>query len=218
MEKALQSDVSFFRNKLSPNTGYAINALTGKSSIGKEFDPYEVAKIYPMYADDMYKAAKEDGFVSLLTVLLPNITGVGYGAYYSEPQKKSIDETIERNTNSDELNKETIKNHKEGGRIVTDKEFQQFADKRDELIKSKIKDLYHKGVLVTDEKTGEPVNKKYDQLTKEQIVKETSRIKSEATKKAKEELFGKEEKNMDKIIQERALKQARKEKDTENEY
>lgn len=192
-EFAGKSTMSFFRNKLAPNTGYAINALTGKNSIGKDFDPYEIVKVYPMYADDAYKAAKEDGYISLLTVVAPNLLGIGYGNYFSEPSQKPVEETIQRNTRSDEMNLENMDNYKAGGRDITPQERDNFIKERDAFIETEIKKLYAGASpqnLVLDEHN-KVVRKKYNELSKEQIVKATSAIKAEATSKTKEKLFGK---------------------------
>jgi len=84
---ALKSTASFFRYKLAPNTSYGFNALEGKDALGKDFDPYDALKIYPMYVDDMVTAYKESGAMSFLTVGLPSIFGVGVQTY--EPKKSS---------------------------------------------------------------------------------------------------------------------------------
>jgi len=84
---ALKSTASFFRYKLAPNTSYGLNALEGKDALGKDFDPYDALRIYPMYVDDMITAYKENGAMSFLTVGLPSIFGIGVQTY--EPKKSS---------------------------------------------------------------------------------------------------------------------------------
>lgn len=210
-EFAAKSTLSFFRNKLAPNTSYIVDAFAGKNSIGKDFNPEDILKVYPMYADDAYKAAKEDGYTSLLTVLLPNIIGIGYGAYYSDPQRKGVDETIERNTHSDEIDFSKIKNRKEGDRSLSEKEKTDYAKARDIEIEKGIRALYDKGVPVLD--NGNVVIKKYSEFTKDQIIAETNRVKAIATKKVKEEMFGKDVKTRYEKISDRKLKNARKESD-----
>ena len=81
------STLQFFRNKLAPNTAYAADFAFGKGG-GEEFDPYDALKIYPMYVDDVVEAYKEDGVVSLATVLLPNLIGIGYNSYEKTPSKR----------------------------------------------------------------------------------------------------------------------------------
>ena len=86
-EKSGKSVVKFFRNKLAPNTAYATDAFFGKGG-KEEFDPYDALKIYPMYVDDVANAYKEDGVVSLATVLLPNLIGIGYNSYEKTPSNR----------------------------------------------------------------------------------------------------------------------------------
>jgi len=207
-----ESTLRFFRNKLAPNTGYILNALTGKNSIGQDFDPAEILKIYPMYVDDAYDAAKKDGFLSFLTVLLPNIMGIGYGSYYSEANQKPLEETLRRNLNSDEMNKELIKNYNDGGRTINNNEFQEFVNKRDDFIEKQINELYEGTApenLVLDEQ-GEVITKKYSDMSKEEIIAATRSIKTRATRAVKEELFGKHKKMPREKIADRKLNNARK--------
>jgi hypothetical protein len=213
-EKAGESVVNFFRNKLSPNTAYATDAFFG-GRYGQDFDPSDIIEIYPMYTDDVLKAMKDEGPVSLATVLLPNIVGIGYGSYASKGQIDADLETLkQRNMRSDEMNNETIYNYKEGGRKITDKEFDQFADSRDKEIEKGIEKLYKEGALVVDEKNN-VVQKPYKQLSKEQVVKETNSIKAAATRKVKEEMFGKEEKSDDRLEAEKELEAIKREQKEE---
>jgi hypothetical protein len=174
---AWRSTLSFFRNKLAPNNAYLINAATGKNSIGQDFDPMEIVHVYPMYADDAYEAAKEDGFVSLLTVLMPNILGIGYSSYYSDKAMKPMDEVINRAQNSDELNPESVK------KGITKKEFEEFAKLRDKLIAEKITELYSKGIYVVKDGVERYVSIK--ESTPESITAAIVKAKTAATKKAK---------------------------------
>jgi len=211
VEFAGNSVMSFFRNKLAPNTSYVVNAFAGKNSIGQPFDPLDIVKIYPMYADDALKAAKEDGVTSLFTVLLPNIIGIGYGSYYSDPEKQTLENTIDRNTRSDEMNPATLKNYNEGGRVITDDEFEKFTQKRDAKIENGIKKLYDGTApenMVLD--NGGVVKKKFSEMTKEQIVAATSSIKKKATEATKEEMFGKKERTREEKRQAAKLRAARK--------
>jgi hypothetical protein len=208
-DKAGESVLNFFRNKLSPNTGYAVDAFFG-GRYGQGFNPADIAKIYPMYADDAVKALKEDGAVSLATVLLPNLLGIGYGSYASKGQiDKNLEDLKKRNMRSDEMNNEKIYNYNDGGRQITDKEFDEFADKRDEKVEKGIEKLFKEGALVLDE-NNEPVQKPYNELTPEQVAKETGEIKAKATTKAKEELFGKKKETIKEKEGEAKLEGAKK--------
>ncbi len=187
---AFESTTRFFRNKLSPNTGFAVNAAMGSNTMGEDFTPAELLQSYPMWIDDTYKAVKDDGLISLLTVAMPNIIGLGYGNYYSEANKKDVEQTLERNTRSDEQDLTELKSYKQSnaGRDATDKEKETYIQKRDALIETKIKDWYANGRLILVD--GQVKKLKYDQMNKDQIISETSKIKAAATLKIKKELFG----------------------------
>lgn len=175
------STLNFFRNKLSPNTAYAADAIFGKA-YGGEFDPWEIVQIYPMYTEDVIKAWKtEGGTLALTTVLLPNILGIGYGSYASKGQiDKTLEDLKKRNMRTDEMNNENLRNWKEGGRKATDEETDKYIEKRDAEIEKDLEVLFNNGIK------GIP----YEELTPEEVKDETSYIKANATKKAKEEIFG----------------------------
>jgi hypothetical protein len=88
-DKEVQSSVgraeyslnTFVQSKLAPNTGYAVSAFTGKNAIGKDFNPTDVLKIYPMYVDDLIQAYNDSGITSLATVLVPDVFGIGVSTY-----------------------------------------------------------------------------------------------------------------------------------------
>ncbi|WP_155459136.1 hypothetical protein, partial [Streptococcus pneumoniae] len=64
------------------------------------------------------------------------------------------------------MNNEKIFNYKENGRVITDKEFDEFAKKRDEAIKKDITLLFNNGIGQT----------KYEDLTPEQVADEIKYI------------------------------------------
>lgn len=205
-EKAGQSALMFFRNKLSPNTAYGTDAFFGKA-YGQEFDASEIYHIYPMYADDAIEAFQGEGIMSIPTVLLPNILGIGYGNYASKGQiDANLEDLLKRNMRSSEMNSEKIRNFKDKGRPITDEEFDEYADKRDAEIEKDIKVLYEKGIL------GVP----YKDLTKEEVADETSYIKAAATRKVKEEMFGKQKKTDEERRADRKLSKEREEKYKKN--
>jgi hypothetical protein len=74
-------------NKLSPNTAYAYHFFTHKSAERDEnghfkpFDPYEITKVYPLYVDGTKQAFKDGGLGSAMTVLLPDLFGIGTQQY-----------------------------------------------------------------------------------------------------------------------------------------
>lgn len=72
---------TFFRNKLAPNTSYAVNALMRTNTIGEKFDPYEIIKLYPMYGDDLITAFEEGSMLDAAIILPLAISGLGYQEY-----------------------------------------------------------------------------------------------------------------------------------------
>ena len=211
LERAGSSLVKFFRNKLAPNTGYAVNAVLGKNTLNQDFDPYEVLEAYPMYADDFAEALKDEGITSLATVLLPNILGIGYGSYATQANKESLETSLERMLNSDEMNPELIKNHKDGDRPINNEEFDELVKLRDANIEKEIRRLYDgksKFNLTLDE--GNVVTKKVEDMTEEEVKKAKKSIASEATRLSKEQLFGKERKTREEKMEGKRLSRARK--------
>jgi hypothetical protein len=211
LERAGSSLVKFFRNKLAPNTGFAVNAVLGKNTLNQDFDPYEVLEAYPMYADDFAQALKDEGVASLATVFLPNILGIGYGSYATQANKESLETSLERMLNSDEMNPELIKNHKDGDRLINEKEFDELAKLRDSKIEKEIRNLYDgksKFNLILDK--GNVVTKKVKDMTEEEVKKAKKSIASEATRLSKEQLFGKEKKTREEKMEDKRLSRARK--------
>lgn len=85
---------TLFVNKLSPNSAYIWHVagalgfpLASKSSTYDEsghlkpFDPYEIVKIYPLYVDGTIQAYKEGGLGEAMTILIPDIFGIGTQQY-----------------------------------------------------------------------------------------------------------------------------------------
>lgn len=211
LERAGSSLIKFFRNKLAPNTGYAVNMVLGKNTLNQDFDPYEVLEAYPMYADDFAEALKDEGITSIATVLAPNILGIGYGNYANQANKESLESSLERMLNSDEMNPELIKNHKDGDRPINEKEFDDLVKLRDVNIEKEIRKLYDgksKFNLTLDK--GNVITKKVEDMTEEEVKKAKKSIASEATRLSKEQLFGKEKKTREEKMEDKRLSRARK--------
>ena len=211
IERAGSSLFKFFRNKLAPNTGYAVNMALGKNTLNQDFDPYEVLEAYPMYADDFAEALKDEGITSLATVLAPNILGIGYGNYANQANKESLESSLERMLNSDEMNPELIKNHKDGGRLINDKEFEELTKLIDANREKEIRKFYDgksKFNLTLDK--GNVVTKKIEDMTEEEVKKVKKSIASESTRLSKEQLFGKEKKTREEKMEDKRLSRARK--------
>lgn len=189
VDNAKKSVLSFFTNKLAPNTSYAWSALTGKKGGGQDFDPYDIIKAYPMYVDDLVSAWKDDGILGSMVVLGASVFGAGIQVYPPQGGGQDLQTLLDRNVRSDEQDFEKIKAYDadEKEREITDKEMGEYIKLRDEKIKAGIEKLYTQGadIIVNEEPTTVP----FPKLSKEQVVEETTRIKSAATRETKEELF-----------------------------
>lgn len=81
-------------NKLSPNTAYVYHFFTNKSGQYddkghlKPFDPYEIAKVYPLYVDGTIQAFKKGGVSDALMIAVPDIFGVGTQQYEKKKKHK----------------------------------------------------------------------------------------------------------------------------------
>lgn len=75
------STLTFWRNKLAPNTSYAVNAYFGENTLGQDFDPYEIVKIYPMYTDDIKEALEEGSPMDIAVIVPISVLGLGYQNY-----------------------------------------------------------------------------------------------------------------------------------------
>lgn len=87
---AAQSLSNFWRNKLAPNTSYAVNAFMGENAIGEKFNPWEIIQVYPMYTDDIIEAFEKGTPENLAIVLPVSILGLGYMEYEKDIRKAQL--------------------------------------------------------------------------------------------------------------------------------
>jgi hypothetical protein len=98
---------TFVTNKLSPNTAYIYHTLgamgfpfAAKSAKYDEgghlqpYDPYEIAKVYPLYVDGTIKAFEEGGVSDALMVLIPDIFGIGTQQYEKKNKRQKSSSTF----------------------------------------------------------------------------------------------------------------------------
>jgi hypothetical protein len=216
---ALGSASNFFRYKLAPNTSYALSAASGKDPLGQPFDPTDALKIYPMYVDDMVAAYKESGIVSLATIGLPSILGVGVQTYedkgkmfddknLSEPLKMIKDKGIElpeagsvkqHKIDVDEKHPNQAEKDDEPYGLMTDEEFKQFNDYRKEYIESEIPKMLNKKWEVNEEApSGRTVQHKLvrgKELDKKLLKVRVQDISQKASEEAKKKMGFFKEKN-----------------------
>lgn len=99
---------AFFRGKLAPVPGFAVDVLSGKNVVGEPVDltkkDYLSKKAYelfvPMIAQDIQDAWKEQGAKSLLTVGVPSGLGVGVTTYSADEKKENGGNKSKKNTHS----------------------------------------------------------------------------------------------------------------------
>lgn len=206
------STLRFFRNKLAPNTGLVTNAILPQSEFGgREVELKNLVEFYPMYTEDAIKAFQNEGLTAILTTIAPNLIGIGYNEYFNGEKQSNLvemDETLKRNMRSEEQDFSKIMNYKKNpkGDPLTDSEIKTYIQKRDAEIEKAIKEFYEKGrYMIVD---GKLKRVKYSEATKDQIIDETSSIKTAATRKVKKELFGEKETSQDKSLK-KALKEAK---------
>lgn len=150
---AEQSFSTFWRNKLSPTYGYMVDFFTGKNSIGEDFNPYEILKIYPMYTDDIISAIKEDEVSSLLYILPIGLSGFGYMKYEKDIRKANInnyltdkDNELKNFLNKNQLNikgninQESYDNKTGTMQPMTKQESDDFERHWSELVINKLKE------------------------------------------------------------------------------
>ena len=216
----LQTLGRFFRGKTPPITGSAINLAAEKDYMGKPTTVQgEALKLVtPISVQGITQQIERDGTASLFTQGVPTFFGFNikddkdFGGV-----DKDLPTLLLRNLRSDEQDKTEFKNYKQNGREITDQEADLYTKKRDEYIKKRLESLWDgKDKMNKVVENGKVVIKKFKDadpknvFTREQAADATTQIKSEATKTIKKQLFGEKKKTYQEKVEERKLKQARK--------
>ena len=85
----------FFRNKLSPNASYVVDAMVGSDVIGREFDVFGSAasRMVPMFLSSLYTATEQEGAAKGIRYSVPGLFGVGVATYVpaTRDPKQKID-------------------------------------------------------------------------------------------------------------------------------
>ena len=182
----------FIRGKMAPITGIGTDIVMRRDFQGK---PYSLGKvkvadvIEPMFVNDMVQQAQVDGTAALLYAI-PTF----YGMKVTNEKmydKRDLQSLLDNAQNSEATDKNLLINYNDKSRPVTSDEFKQFVKKSDDLIGVLVKNIHDNGVPV--EENGDVVVKPLKDLTKDELSKEMSRIKSLATAKVKKDLFGEKE-------------------------
>lgn len=182
----------FFRGKAAPVAGVATDLAFSENFQGKRYSLDDKGQltsdlVEPLFVADLRKQLAIDGTDALLTRGIPSFVGIKVvnEKMYDERDLPSL---LKNTQDSDGMDKNLIINYKDNGRYITKEEFKVFADRRDEIIGEYITKIHQKGVPILE---GEKVViKPIAEVPKEDLIKEINRLKTLATKKVKEELFG----------------------------
>ena len=197
----IQEVYKFFRGKANPIVGVVGDIATNKAFTGK---PYNVKEdlagdlLAPLFVRDFIKQYKSSGADAFLYAI-PTFYGlkVQNEKQYDERDLKSL---IKNNVYSSDTDMNTLFNYNEAGRPVTKEEFDNFVKKRDAILSELITNMHKNGLPVSE--NGKMVQKKVEGegasvATKDELAKMLIRLKTTATKMAKEDLFGVKEKAVD---------------------
>ena len=190
----------FFRGKMAPAYGLGLDLAFREGFDGQPLSFNDVAKdaVTPLALKDLKTYMEDDGTWGLITKGLPAITGIKVGTEKQFNQaKQPLEDVIKKHARTDdtyysfELKNPTTKE------IATKEQFNKFVKERDRLIAEKLTDLYN-GYVITDSPNPVP----FVSLEANEAGKQISTAKSEATKEAKEIVFGKKKKTaMERLIE-----------------
>jgi hypothetical protein len=182
---------NFARGKLSPVPATAIDVISGEDIVGNEITPASKAEsiLVPMIANDVADAMKDSGVRAIFTVGVPAAFGVGVQTYNRATGKTDLKTLVEKNMDSHRIDEDTIKkvDDKGGEHDISKAEFNKYVALRDSKIKVELEKIHKDGLPVV--KDGAIVVKPFKDVTANELADEIRRIKSEATRESKDELF-----------------------------
>jgi hypothetical protein len=190
----------FIRGKMAPAYGLGLDVAFREGFDGEPLSFNDIAKnsLTPLALRDLKTYLEDDGTWGLITKGLPAITGIKVGIEKQYNQaKQPLEDVIKKHARTDdtyysfELKNPTTKE------IATKEQFNKFVKERDRLIAEKLTNLYN-GYVITDSPNPVP----FVSLEAKEAGKEISAAKTEATKEAKEAVFGKKKKTaMERLIE-----------------
>ena len=196
----VQETYKFFRGKANPLVGIGADIVSRKAFTGKPYDYSNLPSdlFEPLFVQDLRKGFKASGADAFLYAI-PTFYGlkIQNEKMYDQRDLKSL---ISNNVYSSDMDKNTLFNYNEAGRPVTKEEFDNFAKTRDAILSEFITKIHENGFPVSE--NGKMVQKKMEGegagvATKDELAKILTRLKTEATKVAKEKLFGVKEEAAD---------------------
>ena len=184
----------FLRGKAAPFVGVATDLMFSENFQGKKYTLDNKGQIAsdlfePLFIKEVREQMKIDGTDALLTRAIPSFMGIKV-VNEKMYDKRDLQSLLDDTQVSGAMDKRLMVNYKVDpiGKPVTSKEFDEFAKKRDELVGKYITRIYQKGipVLVGEDTVIKPIA----EVSKEDLMKAITKIKTIATKKVKNELFG----------------------------
>ncbi len=178
----------FIRGKAAPAPGLVTDMVLRQKFNGEPFDYRDLPKeaLTPLAVRDIKDALIEDGTMGLLTKGIPAFMGIKVMTEKMYNQaKQPLEDVIKKHARTEAYTLKIELKDPKTKEIATDNQYDDYVKKRDELITEKITDLYN-GYVITDSPNPVP----FVSLEAEDANKEISRIKSEATKEAKDYVFG----------------------------
>jgi hypothetical protein len=190
----------FFRGKMAPAYGLGLDLAFREGFDGQPLSFNDVAKdaITPLAIKDLKTYLEDDGTWGLITQGLPALSGIKVGTEKQYNQaKQPLEDVIKKHARTDDTYYSFELKNPSTKEIATKEQFDKFVKERDRLIAEKLTDLYN-GYVITDSPNPVP----FVSLEANEAGKQISTAKSEATKEAKEIVFGKKKKTaMERLIE-----------------
>ena len=190
----------FFRGKMAPAYGLGLDLAFREGFDGQPLSFNDVAKdaITPLAIKDLKSYMEDDGTWGLITQGLPALSGIKVGTEKQYNQaKQPLEDVIKKHARTDDTYYSFELKNPSTKEIATKDQFNKFVKERDRLIAEKLTDLYN-GYVITDSPNPVP----FVSLEANEAGKQISTAKTEATKEAKEIVFGKKKKTaMERLIE-----------------
>jgi hypothetical protein len=184
----------FARGKAAPFTGVAADLMFSQNFQGKQYNLDDKGQIAsdlfePLFIKELREQMKIDGTEAILTRGIPAFMGIKV-VNEKMYDKRDLESLLKDTQTSSAMDKNLMVNYKQNpiGNPVTKDEFNEFIKQRDKLIGKYVTDIYQKGVPVTEGEN--TILKPIKDISKEDLMKAISKIKTLATKKVKKDLFG----------------------------
>jgi hypothetical protein len=192
----------FIRGKAAPAPGLVTDAILRTKFNGEPFDVRDLPKeaLMPLAVRDIKDAIIEDGTMGLLTKGIPAFMGIKVSTEKMYNQSKQpLEDVLKKHVRTEDYTMKFELKNPVTKETATDAQYEKYVTERDRLLTEKITELYNGYVMPKDSPTPVP----FVSLDAVQSSDEISKVKSEATKEAKEIVFGKKKKTFQERLMER---------------